>query len=42
MPLPAANDAGNRRFANTGRAVEDHVGDLAALDRAAEYLILAE
>jgi len=36
------NDAGNGGFADAGRAVEDHVGNLAALDSAAENLIFAE
>ena len=36
------DDAGHSGFANAGGAVEDHVGDLAAFDRAAENLIFAE
>ena len=40
--LARCNDAGNSGFADAGRAVEDHVGNLAALDSAAENLIFAE
>ena len=36
------NDAGNGGFANAGWAVEDHIGNPAAFDRAAKDLIFAE
>ena len=36
-----SDDAGHSGFAYAGGTVEDHVGDMAAFDRAAENLILA-
>ena len=36
------NDAGHRGFAHAGGTVKDHIGDFAAVHRAAEHLIFAQ